>query len=208
MPLCRRSKCERCAASPEAATMHADCYDLFMLNHEPKHALDRLWIAAAWRDPWRDAPELDLDNNSFTLPRPSTTESIGIPKLASLPMEIIQLIRSYSRESPFWRYTIVQDVAERSSSHQTASATTTFQSFSLRKISAWERGSEPLLATDTSQPPIIRLLVDSHGIGKLERLTDWPRHTASRSDTRVYAFLDESRAEGFSMQFKVFRSPC
>lgn len=148
-----------------------------------------------------------MDDSSFTSPRPSTTESIGIPELASLPMEIVQLIRSYSRESAFWRYSTVQDVAERSSNGHIASATTTFQSFPFHEISAWERESEPLLATDTLQLPIIRLLVDSYGIGKLERLPNWPRHTAPRSDTHVDAFLDESRAKGFSMHFKVFRSP-
>lgn len=148
-----------------------------------------------------------MDDSSFTSPRPSTIESIGIPELASLPMEIVQLIRSYSRESPFWRYSNVQDVAERFFNGYIASATTTFQSFPLHEISAWERGSEPLLATNTIQLPIIRLLVDSYGIGKLERLPNWPRHTAPRSDTHVYAFLDESRAKGFSMHFKVFRSP-
>ncbi|KAL2675433.1 hypothetical protein Neosp_011618 [[Neocosmospora] mangrovei] len=194
-PLCGNMGCRKCGA--EGVAIHADCYAVFMLNCESERAMDRIWVASAWRDPWRRAPELYLDDGSFTAPRPSTAESIGIPELAKLPMEIIQHIRSYSLEAPYWRYCTVQDLAQRST------APTAFQSFPLHEVSAWERGGEPLLAADTSQLPIVRVLVDSHGISKLERLPDWPEHVASLSDTRrVYVFIDERRVKDISMHFK------
>lgn len=66
--MCRNPECTKATATLEACTVHVDCHAMFRKHcigkdgdAGSKHNLDRLWIAAAWRRPWRQAAWLWLD---------------------------------------------------------------------------------------------------------------------------------------------------
>ncbi|KAM7209802.1 hypothetical protein V8F06_014817 [Rhypophila decipiens] len=53
----RYPDCRKCAASPEFAPVHFDCFEIFRqrCSVSASSVLDRLWILASWRNPWRGA---------------------------------------------------------------------------------------------------------------------------------------------------------
>lgn len=80
------------------------------------------------------------------------------------------------------------------------------QAFHLSKISAWERGGEPVLAAngcESAMPQIIRLNVDSRGLQRVERLQEKPAHRPGRSESKAFAVFDERDVRGAVLWFKV-----
>lgn len=145
--LCQQSGCEHCAASSEASTIHSDCLELFERECKLSENLDRLWIIAAWRTPWRQALVLHLDVTNIVVPLPAFLDRLGLPELGLLPAEIIQTVRSYSVTSPLWRYISALDLGTQLS----PSVSEDLISIPLCQVSTWERGGQPVLAATSAQ---------------------------------------------------------
>jgi hypothetical protein len=169
MSLYRRPDCRQCAGSAEAATIHSDCLQWFIRECKFEDALDHLWTIAVWRSPWRQAPNLRLADAQVIMPDLSAAEALGLPKLRSLPPEILQWIRNYSVTSLLWRYSSALDLARGLSKAASESASKNLVSIPLRGISTWKRGELPALVTPSKAPahamppkaPIICLTIDS-----------------------------------------------
>ncbi|KAI1255152.1 hypothetical protein MGN70_003216 [Eutypa lata] len=142
MLVCRFPSCTRCAASAEAATVHLDCFELFLRECQLKDALQQLWIFAAWRIVWREASVLGLDEFPAAV-NSSVAESLGLQELKSLPLEILTMIRNYSAASLLWRFNSVLALAHQSP----AAVPAGLLSIPLCELSAWERGGLLIPAT-------------------------------------------------------------
>ncbi|KAH6667292.1 hypothetical protein B0J14DRAFT_489952, partial [Halenospora varia] len=194
--LCRYPDCKRCAASPEASTMHPDCFQLFIhewrRDYTIETALDVLWIATAWRNPWRGAPDLRLqgkmDINIFLE---------KLPQLRLLPLELVQMIQNYSEPSLFSRFISVLDLVGRLS----PAISDELVSVPLCEISTWQRGDRPTGAA-ASAGHIIRLTIDSCGIRKIESLPKNPPYSESRSHNMAFVIQEKSCLNGIIAWFK------
>ncbi|KFA79697.1 hypothetical protein S40288_09316, partial [Stachybotrys chartarum IBT 40288] len=109
------------------------------------------------------------------------------------------MVQGYSATSLLWRYSTVLDVCDRL---HTSPISEDLISIPLSEILAWERGGLPVLAQATPRQPIVRLTIDSHGIGKVERLPRKPLYRGHRSDSAVFAILEESSLQRITMHFK------
>ncbi|OAA63514.1 hypothetical protein SPI_03677 [Niveomyces insectorum RCEF 264] len=213
MLLCRRPGCTRCAASLEACTVHADCFALFQRHccgHGDRAVLERLWVVAAWRRPWRAAPCLWLDDadrlvSTEWLTRVGSEQDgrglsgLGLG-LQRLPPEIVQMIRLQSATSLLWRYSMVLDLAHRLSS---CTASDELLSMPLRRVASWERGGRPVTSAPCSPPPVVvRLTIDACGLRAVERLPSRPSPRSWRSDSHAFVVVDESQIQGATVHFK------
>ncbi|KAM5355274.1 hypothetical protein ACJ41O_001920 [Fusarium nematophilum] len=168
--------------------MHAESFQLFLRECKRRDAWDRLWTAAAWQDPWRRDQPLHLQPNDIVVPSSAVAQALGIPKLALLTPEIVQIVRSYSADSLLWRFCIASRVARLASGEPSQSPVT----IPLRDISSWERGNEPKLAGTSPQGPIVRLTLDTLGIKKVERFPGYTHRSHYRSySSTAFAFVDE-----------------
>ncbi|KAI1104521.1 hypothetical protein F4804DRAFT_306751 [Jackrogersella minutella] len=200
MSLCRRPSCKLCRLSPEAATIHVDCFLLFRQRYNSTDILQRLWISAAWRTPWRDGPTSSIDDEHTTIPDISAVGSCLVPILRCLPPEIVQLIREYSAESLLWRFGLALGLSLRLSSLSTSGE---LVSTLLPNCLTWERDSlsAPAMCS-VSQLRIIRLTIDSFGIKKIERLPEIPSYNPRRSDRSTFVTIGESQAQNVVAHFK------
>ncbi|KAI1381181.1 hypothetical protein F4677DRAFT_119051 [Hypoxylon crocopeplum] len=197
--LCRYPRCYNCMDSPEACTLHLDCFKLFMREYQSTQSLDRLWVATAWRYPWRDAPPLRL-------PMTPTIESAAGPaadmlnsdRLKSFPRELWDMIRKYSESNLFWRYICILDFVAQVSRMPCEALTSV--TFSL--IDSWERGGQPILTADPKAKPVVRVTIDSFGINKVERLSSYPPYCEVRFDHLVFIIENESLFKDATAQIK------
>lgn len=226
--LCRNPLCAQGTESLESCTVHIDCLALFQQHCAPgkEDALDRLWIAAAWRRPWRQVPWLWLDqpdsspvsiawpaDTADTADTVATAGSGGhehdslshlAMRLQRLSPEIVQMIRAQSADSLLWRYSVVLDRARYVASHVLPEGPL---SVPLTEIAAWERGgASPLdasAATSAAHLPIIRLTIDARGLRSIERLPSKPTSRSWRSFNLAFVVVDESEVRGVAVLFKV-----
>ncbi|TXC04381.1 hypothetical protein FocTR4_00000426 [Fusarium oxysporum f. sp. cubense] len=138
------------------------------------------WTVASWKFPWRHRPpqrkpRLDLADTTLVSIGGPVAESICIPGLASLPQEVLQMVRSYIPSNLLWRYSLIQSTAEEMSRpfqnpfepEQDATC------FSLAAVKAWKRGVQGMdAACDESESElfIVRLTVDCLGLKEIQRL--------------------------------------
>lgn len=162
--LCRRPNCNQlCRNSPEAATLHYDCYQVFkqrLPSRATSEALwqaayEHLWRAAAWRRPWRSA----WKSTALLLPEPFNITPLalthmaykyGIPQLATLPSELVRMIHSWSAPDRFWRMAAAFDLATTANALANGTlapvpARAMRYSTPVRDLCLWERGCEPRL---------------------------------------------------------------
>ncbi|KAK4659126.1 hypothetical protein QC762_0005610 [Podospora pseudocomata] len=124
----------------------------------------------------------------------------GLPQLTRLPPELTKMIQNFSADNLVWRLTRVIGIAENGPPLSVMP-----QAFHLSKISAWERGGEPVLAAngcESAMPQIIRLTVDSRGLQRVERLQEKPVHRPGRSESKAFAVFDERDVRGAVLWFK------
>ncbi|KAL1893289.1 hypothetical protein Sste5346_006465 [Sporothrix stenoceras] len=230
--MCRNPECTKGTATLEACTVHVNCHAMFRKhcvgvrgNAGSKESLDRLWIAAAWRRPWRQAAWLWLDtpdeaDNRMSLDRVVTTiidtekgakdaddndrtdrqESItGIfHRLLKLPAELVEMIREDSAESLIWRYAAVLDRCQ-----PLAGEDNQLTSMPLTDIAAWERGSPAQVSDNTADNPILRLMIDARGLRSIERLAALPPATHDRhSYKEAYVIVHQDEVKGVMIHFK------
>ncbi|KAH8907737.1 hypothetical protein BR93DRAFT_944718 [Coniochaeta sp. PMI_546] len=190
--LCRDHDCIRCAASPEFAPIHFDCFEIFrqQCSVNISDALDRLWILAAWRNPWRGAYPIHFSVPAGNSARLRTISSFsGLPRLSILPSELLEMIRQYSRHSLLWRCVPVLELADYISA-------ITYQpllKILLPELLFWERGRNfELVKGSRSTPSTLRLTIDSAGISKLERLPRPPVYSGEYTSRVAFIVQDEA----------------
>ncbi|SCN72497.1 uncharacterized protein FFM5_00418 [Fusarium fujikuroi] len=206
-PLCSEEPCRDCKGSPESVTMHSECYCFFLQTYHDKPALDRVWVAAAWRIPWVVRSSQSMPNIGFIEPglvsiSSSAAEALGIPQLATLPSEVLQLIAAYSRGSLVWRYPTIKARAEELSRFDESSSDDDDMLYNLGTVKKWRRGQDAEFDENPSESFVFRLTLDSHGLLDIERLPDWPEYRSCRYQTYKYFFIDSDEAERTWIYFR------
>ncbi|KAI3326612.1 hypothetical protein HD806DRAFT_487712, partial [Xylariaceae sp. AK1471] len=92
-----------------------------------------------------------------------------LPHLYKLPLEILQMIQSYSKHALIWRGILAFNLAAYISNKTAGSLST----IPLQDIIYWERGNQPQVMLSPSLP-LIRITVDLIGISKIERTSCQP----------------------------------
>jgi len=172
---CRKPTCTMCHKSPQAFTIHYDCFKLF---EDKGQKASRLWMIAARKHPWRRAPLIEFCTVKSEISKEALFElvplfiDLPLPLLINLPLEILDKIRDFSPDAILWRHVAVLRLIEQISGTKTEALTVP-----INQISSWERGIHPVQIINRpsnedqiSDPlKIIRLTLDSRGIRKLER---------------------------------------
>ncbi|KAI1157820.1 hypothetical protein F5B18DRAFT_665679 [Nemania serpens] len=184
--LCRRPGCRQCAASPEFSSL------------EWTEALRRLWVAAAWRTPWRGAPPMSFPIDASSSPSlEALCDICEFSQLYKLPFELRRIIQSYSEHAWLWRSALVFDLAARISRETLNSLFT----MPLKDIVSWERGKRPQDASSLPSLPLMRIVVDAVGISKVERISVQP-YKGECHNRCVYMVEHEEAISRYRAQFK------
>ncbi|KAK0634028.1 hypothetical protein B0T14DRAFT_508251 [Immersiella caudata] len=139
--LCRYPDCKICAASPEFAPIHFDCFETFrqQCSVSASRALSRLRILAAWRNPWRGAQPIHLSALMLDKETLRTISGFrGLPHLQTLPSELLETIRQYSEHSLLWRCIPALQLAD----HVSATEPEPLLAVLPREILFWKRGGK------------------------------------------------------------------
>ncbi|EWG36252.1 hypothetical protein FVEG_14643 [Fusarium verticillioides 7600] len=187
--------------------MHSECYWLFLQTYHDKPALERVWVAAAWRIPWVVRSSQSMPHIGFIEPglvsiSSSAAEGLGIPQLATLPSEVLQLIAAYSRGSLVWKYLIIEARAEELSRCDESSSKDDHMLYNLGTFKKWHRGQDAEFDEDPPESFVFRLTLDSHGLLDIERLPNWPEYKSCRYGPYKYFFLDSDKAEHTWLYFR------
>jgi hypothetical protein len=191
-----------CEPSPEAATLHPDCLQLFMRSCAPRDALDRLWLAATWHDvlPGIQCLRLPKSSASFSATFAIAAEKCNLPQVKMLPREIRDLVQELSKPHLLCRYVVVLEIAWRLSSGPSEP----LASVPMNQISSWERGSSPKPVGEAAAPSsIIRCVIDFLGLKKIERLTERPPFERGRRDDMAFIVEKKDAFRDTVVQFKV-----
>ncbi|KAF5551722.1 hypothetical protein FNAPI_7328 [Fusarium napiforme] len=202
--LCQRLKCNTCEMAHPSVTVHANCYRVFQQSYRREDAMDAIWVASAWKSPWRyrppqRRPRLDLTDMTLVLIGGPVAEAIGISGLALLPSEVLQMVRSYAPDNLLWRYSLIQNIAEEMSRpfQNPFEPQHVATRFALAAVKAWKRESKGIDTTcdeSKSESFIVRLTVDCLGLKEIQRLHDWPEYNHTRSNTYTYVFFTQGQA--------------
>lgn len=197
---CPETPCRGCHSLPEVVCVHQDCLRLFKRHFRSADALDRLWVAAAWRYPWRSAPPVLLSREPASRGAiRKAAEIFDLAPLVPLPQELWGMIQEYSENHSFWRFVSVFDFVNRLRMTPAEPAT----SVALDKIVRWKRGSPPELSAGLGGRQFIRLTIDSVGISEVERLPARSYKPEQPLHNLAFVTENEDRFNGVSAQFKV-----
>jgi hypothetical protein len=195
---CRRAGCPRCAESDEASTLHLDCFRLFTRHC---NAMDRLWIATAWRYPWPHAPDLYFKDIATPLDV-AAAQDLGLGLLTRLPRELVALVQKHSADSPLWRYCAARSLARQLS----VTVSDQLVSIPLRDLDSWQRLAIPE-HVEHSQRCRMRLTIDASGIRRIENLVGNFTYRAPRPSHEAFAFPTEDQLKLATIHFKVLEIP-
>ncbi|KAB5572269.1 hypothetical protein GE09DRAFT_1170482 [Coniochaeta sp. 2T2.1] len=202
--LCRYPDCNKCAASPEFAPIHFDCFEIFRQRCSvgASGALDRLWVLAAWRNPWRGAHPIHLSAPMVDKAILRTISGFcGLQRLYTLPSELLEMIRQYSTHSLLWRCVAVLQLADYVSA--TKPQPQPLLTVPLRELLSWERnGKFKRLIGSRSPLPTLRLTIDSAGISKLERFPKPPMYVGESTSRFAFIVQDEASISHVMAQIK------
>ena len=203
--LCRNPDCRHCAASPEFAPIHFDCFGIFKqqrsVSASSDDALNRLWILAAWRNPWRGAKPIHFSAPLVDKDMLMTISGFcGLPRLHTLPLELLETIWQFSNRSLLWRCISALRLAD----YMSATKPEQLWTVPLSKILFWERQKEvEVIIGCRSSLPILRLTVDSAGISKVERLPGPPTYAGECTSSSSFIVQDEASISKAEAQLKV-----
>lgn len=185
--------------------VHDDCMHLFRQRASSKAALDCLWRVAFWRKPWRAAPPLFLPEAINVGPESLAAVSLhcSIPKLAELPYEIVEEIYQHSSSAIFWRTAAAIELGKSIKTSLEHGSTPDNFSVSVRDVFAWERGGALVAHHNQSMLPIIRVMIDSRGVKKVERLANTDHWDLERYDQYAFVLEHESKFENVNLHIKV-----
>ncbi|KAJ8130984.1 hypothetical protein O1611_g2643 [Lasiodiplodia mahajangana] len=158
----------------------------------------RLWVAAAWRTPWRGASPLSFPIDAAGFPSlKALCDTCKLPQIYNLPLELLRIIQSYSEHALLWRGALAFELAACISC-QTLSSLSTLP---LKDIIFWERGKQPQVTSSLPPLPLIRIVVDAAGVSKIERVSVNP-YKGECSSSRVYIVEREQAISEYKAQFK------
>lgn len=201
--LCRYPDCKTCAASPEFAPIHSDCFEIFrqQCSVSTSGALDRLWTLAAWRNPWRGAQPIYLSAPIVDKDILRTISGFcGLRRLYTLPSELLEIIRQYSRHSLLWRCVPALQLA----AYVSATKPNPLLTIPLRELLFWDHsGKFERLTGSQSRHLTLRLTIDSAGISKLERLPKPPIYIGEYTNRFAFIVQDEASISHIMVQLKV-----
>ncbi|KAH7328149.1 hypothetical protein B0I35DRAFT_472895 [Stachybotrys elegans] len=188
---CRQPISRKCADRRESATLHTDCYNLYMQHAKSPDKASRLYTFASWNHPWPKCAPLLLSPLPFNLERAShlAAQVCSIPGLTTLPPEVSQMIWDWATPTVLLRFCAVLDAVDfldHAPSHSRAF-------MPLATIHHWERGSFPVdfKAPDDSD---FRITIDSRGIRRIDRLeTGQPNPVQRKGSDIVYAIAKASQ---------------
>lgn len=167
---CKLNGCSTCQSSGESATVHIDCFKLFVQECTAPDKIHRLWLASVVMDPWRQCSDTALPYNFQE--RMSSTDAArawNIPMVARLPPEICLMILGQTRDSLFTKYIAVMSRA-RELSHA-APPSQPPVSLPLADIKYWTRGMAwPMQVAEGTEDGLVRITIDSSGVQQIERL--------------------------------------
>lgn len=202
--LCRRPLCRDCPVSLplESATVHYECMAVFLhYSSDKARALSRLWTVECCRHPWAKAPLLHLrDNRPID---PAALEQVacvfGLPRLPSLPPELLHIIRRCTLHAFFWRAIATVSRAIRPVSQSQ-------RLLPLDSVGLFERGKQfapipPVLG------PVVRISIDAEGIRTIERLPRRSDISDGGSRHMAYIVEEETPLRGVHVLFKVRPPP-
>ncbi|KAF7555483.1 hypothetical protein G7Z17_g2177 [Cylindrodendrum hubeiense] len=181
---CRSIQCQYCGEVPESATVHLDCFNLFVKRCQADNKLERLMVAATWRYPWYESPPLILtpaDRGACWELVDQTAKTHNLPQLRTLPPELHRMIWDYLQ--PDSLVTLPLDI-----------------------IRSWTRGSDPV--TEGAMDYTIRLTMDSKGLQQIDRSSEPTSNRKSRPGEVVYVVESAEHLTGVNVEFKVGIHPC
>ncbi|KAL7808123.1 hypothetical protein V8C44DRAFT_366920 [Trichoderma aethiopicum] len=179
--------CSDCAASSEAVALHQECYEVLTQAcrlQDKQLLLRRLLAVASWRKPWKGARPLLLPPSNVDKPRLDVVaRRLGLQQLASLPVELADIIFHHSADASLWRGIAAWRLADHLAGMRDDVRPP--QVMWLREILSWERGGELVTSPSKARSPVMRLTLDADGIRCVERLSSHPpylrgshKHTA------------------------------
>ncbi|KAI7772694.1 hypothetical protein LZL87_005419 [Fusarium oxysporum] len=92
--------------------------------------------------------QLDIVDNGLVSISLSTAEILGLPQLTTLPSEVLQLIRAYSRGSFIWTYPAIKAKAEEMARFHESMSKDDDMQYNLRIVKEWHRGQDAELDED------------------------------------------------------------
>ncbi|KAF7551194.1 hypothetical protein G7046_g7786 [Stylonectria norvegica] len=196
--LCRSTFCSRCVKLPDSAAIHTECYELLLQHCSFKDKIDRLGIATAWRDPWSGRKPLELYPSADIVRGIRVVANVcGLPSLVSLPLEIAAMIHRYSETHMIWRFASVLELLDRPDAAQDDD----MSQIPVHRIRAWQRGGLPTIGS-CDEKPIVRLVIDSHGLKQIERLSKMPAASSQRSESLAWIVETDASLKGLTVNFK------
>lgn len=114
-------------------------------------------------------------------------ETIGLPHLSKLPVELLHTVCDYSNESLLWRYISAINLAADASTVKDELVS----SIQLTAIRSWERHGELRLDDPATLPLIMRITMDTDGIRRVERLETVPEYDGECHKHYAYIVVHE-----------------
>lgn len=171
---CKIPNCRRCPRSGETATLHTDCFNLYMQKSRGtrKNKVLNVWIASVAMFPWRQYASLLLP---FEPLGPKYVQEVirswKTPLIQRLPNEIQQIIIQLTQNHCSWRYGVVLEQAHHLSRMNLAFPMTPRR---LNHIQSWRREELPLIKPiqeeDEDDSDFVRITIDSSGIEEITRV--------------------------------------
>lgn len=202
---CQFPKCSKCSAEQESATVHRDCFQIFLREtaaHEHITSYN-LWHAAHARYPWRGfwpLPQTTIGPKAADLAMLHATASWHMP-LDALPYELSLMICENLRYSAFWRYILAKEFTRNLIANADISSAPTT---TLSRVKSWKRGSLPDIGElEAAENAFLRLTTDALGLCEIERLAGMPEKSTQRSESYAYVVDRAERLGQITVSFKV-----
>lgn len=196
---CRTLKCQLCASAAESATIHVDCFILFVKQCRAPNKLQRLWVASTWRDPWSKSPLSILNPPAYRWDCINEiAKRYNLPEFQKLPPELQLMIWNYSRPRLLERYCSVSALAAFLSKSQPDSLTT----LPLDGLHQWTRGVDPISASALGEGSTIHITIDTQGLKQIGRTSQQTLMANSRRDEASYAIATPEQCIGVHAEFR------
>ncbi|KAK2487969.1 hypothetical protein H9L39_01896 [Fusarium oxysporum f. sp. albedinis] len=198
LTLCQRLQCKMCDMAHLSVIIHTNCYRVFQQSYHREGAMDPIWVASAWKFPWRHRPpqrkpRLDLTDTTLVSIGGPVAEAICIPVISSGDILSFKALLRRCHGPSKNPFEPEQDATR----------------FSLAAVKAWKRGVQGMdAACDESESElfIVRLTVDCLGLKEIQRLQVWPEYNHIRSNTCAYVSFTQGQANSSFISSKFGRA--
>ncbi|KAJ3475396.1 hypothetical protein NLG97_g9475 [Lecanicillium saksenae] len=203
---CKLLGCSMCQKSDESATVHIECFKLFMQECTAPDKIHRLWLASIVMDPWLQCRDTGLPYNFHErMSSEDAARAWNIPLVARLPPEICLLILGQTRDSLFTKYIAVMSRARELSASNCPRQPPV--NMALCDIKYWTRGMAwPIQMPEENEDDIIRITIDSSGIQRIERLDKIGDPMYSTYLRKLYVVEESYKLE--SVKTEIFGGHC